>query len=464
MLRRLSPFRGAWSLEAVEAVGAGGDLQPWDALDVFTRLVEKSLVVRDVAAQSTGSARYYLYETVREYAQEKLAEHPTDRLATLGRLRDYIVALTAEGDPGLRGRDQAQWAARLADALDDVRAVLNEAALDPQGADTALRVAGNYWLAWMNRGMWKECADQVARAIAHPGADTASAPYGKALLVSGNVAFRLGDLDRAQQQYLLALEVLEKAGTDVQVGIVHMNLGNVAFSRAQHDEAQARNETALGYFRRAHEPVWVAGVLNNLSVIAIGREDVDQLEALQSEALAIYEAAGIRGSVGNGLLQLGIASYLRGDYELARQRWRRGVDLGRELQHDWLVMAMSSNLGSMEVTVGRPAEARTHLLECIERLHAMPDPAVSLPVLESTARWCADADPVLAARLLGAAIAHREALGTPLLPYERRLTDAFAAELEAKLGAEGYRRGARDGAALSIEEGLAQAERVLAAG
>src|SRR5262249_29150095 len=151
-------------------------------LDVFTRLVEKSLIVRDVAAQSTGSARYYLYETVRAYAQEKLALEPAEARATATRLRDYIVALTAEGDIGLRGRDQAQWAARLADALDDVRAVLNEAAADPKGADTGLRVAGNYWLAWMNRGMWNETAAEIARALAHPGADAASAPYGKALL------------------------------------------------------------------------------------------------------------------------------------------------------------------------------------------------------------------------------------------------------------------------------------------
>ena len=68
--------------------------------------------------------------------------------------------------------------------------------------------------------------------------------------------------------------------------------------------------------------VWIAGVLNNLSVIAIGRDDIEQLEARQSEALAIYDAAGIRGGIGLGLMQLGIASYLRGDYELARQRWR----------------------------------------------------------------------------------------------------------------------------------------------
>jgi hypothetical protein len=93
----------------------------------------------------------------------------------------------------------------------------------------------------------------------------------------------------------------------------------------------------------------------------------------------------------------------------------------------------------------------------------MPDPAVSLPVLESTARWRADSDPALAARLLGAAVGHREALGTPLFPYEKKLVDVVAAQLIAKLGEDPYRRQAQDGAALSIPDALAQAERALGA-
>jgi tetratricopeptide (TPR) repeat protein len=257
--------------------------------------------------------------------------------------------------------------------------------------------------------------------------------------------------------------VFETAGSDVQIGVAHMNLGNIAFGRAQHDEAQARYETALDYFRRARDTVWIAGVLNNLSVIAIGREDIDQIEARQGEALAVYEAAGIRGGIGLCLMQLGIASFLRADYELTRQRWQRGIDLGHEIDHGWLVMALSSNLAAMEMTVGRRDEARALLLETCARLHAMPDPAVSLPVLETAARWCADAEPTLAARLLGAAVGHRGALGTPLLPYERKMVDAVATQLIATLGEIAYLSASRDGAAMSIDDALAQVERVIGA-
>ena len=101
---------------------------------------------------------------------------------------------------------------------------------------------------------------------------------------------------------------------------------------------------------------------------------------------------------GGGRIEDRRSRYLRGDYAQARQRWQRGLDLGRELDNQWLVLALTNNLASMELTVGRFDEARVLLLECAAGLKVMPDPAISLPVLESVARFCADLDPGRAAR------------------------------------------------------------------
>ena len=68
LLARLSVFAGGWSLEAVEAVGAGGENA---ALDVLTDLVDKSLVVVDTRSERT---RYRLLEPVRQYAAALLGE------------------------------------------------------------------------------------------------------------------------------------------------------------------------------------------------------------------------------------------------------------------------------------------------------------------------------------------------------------------------------------------------------
>jgi predicted ATPase/DNA-binding XRE family transcriptional regulator len=71
LLERLAVFAGGWTLEAVETVCAGGDIQPSEVLGLLGRLVDRSLVVAEPA--SNGAFRYRLLETIREYASERLA-------------------------------------------------------------------------------------------------------------------------------------------------------------------------------------------------------------------------------------------------------------------------------------------------------------------------------------------------------------------------------------------------------
>ena len=77
LFRRLAVFAGGWSLEAAEAVGPDpdgpdGGLAREDVLDLLTRLVDQSLVLAE--APPAGPARYRLLETLRQYAQQQLAD------------------------------------------------------------------------------------------------------------------------------------------------------------------------------------------------------------------------------------------------------------------------------------------------------------------------------------------------------------------------------------------------------
>ena len=72
LFRRLSTFAGGWTLEASEAVGAGGSVEEEDVLDLLSGLVEKSLVV--AKGSDHGGVRYRLLEPIRQYAREKLKE------------------------------------------------------------------------------------------------------------------------------------------------------------------------------------------------------------------------------------------------------------------------------------------------------------------------------------------------------------------------------------------------------
>ncbi|NOT35100.1 MAG: tetratricopeptide repeat protein [Candidatus Eisenbacteria bacterium] len=253
-------------------------------------------------------------------------------------------------------------------------------------------------------------------------------PYGRALVGAGNLAWRMGELDRARGLYEQALSVLSQVGTDQQIGSVYLNLGNIAFSRGENDEAERHYEKSLDYYRRANSTIWIAGCLTNLSVIALAREDLDRLETMQSESLQINEEAGIRDGICLCLLQLGIAAYIRRDYDLGRALWDRAMALAREIDHSWSLM---------------------------------PDPSIALPIFEAVASLVADTRPAESASLLAAATALRVTLKMPLLSYELPATRDLEARLTGALSDEDLAGAREAGAQLSVVAALSAAERLV---
>jgi predicted ATPase/DNA-binding winged helix-turn-helix (wHTH) protein len=135
VLRRLAVFTGGFSLEAASAVAAQGDLTASDVVDALHSLVAKSLV----AAKVDGAiARYWLLDTMRAYALDKLCQ--------IGE-RERLTCRHAEYFRDLFERAESEWewsptAERLAEYLneiDNVRAAVDWA-FSPDG-DAAIGLA-----------------------------------------------------------------------------------------------------------------------------------------------------------------------------------------------------------------------------------------------------------------------------------------------------------------------------------
>lgn len=110
LLLRLSVFAGGCTLEAAEAVCAGEEIEAFEILDLLSCLVDQSLLY--VKHLSEGEARYYLLETIRQFAQQHLLESgelPTQHQRHLA----YFLQLAEEGDQQIRGPHQLIWTKRL---------------------------------------------------------------------------------------------------------------------------------------------------------------------------------------------------------------------------------------------------------------------------------------------------------------------------------------------------------------
>ncbi|WP_027483394.1 LuxR C-terminal-related transcriptional regulator [Deinococcus pimensis] len=102
LFARLGVFVGGFSLEAAEAV-CGEDL---DVLGGLASLVDKSLVQVDL----TGSTRYRMLETVREYALESLQASPEETDVRRAHL-DFFLALSGRVDRLVQGYGKPALAA-----------------------------------------------------------------------------------------------------------------------------------------------------------------------------------------------------------------------------------------------------------------------------------------------------------------------------------------------------------------
>jgi predicted ATPase len=149
---RLSVFAGGWTLEAAEAVGAGGDVEEEDILDLLSGLVEKSLAV--AKGFDEGRVRYRLLEPVRQYALEKLKESGEGEAAKRAHA-EYFLILAEEAEPELFGPRDVEWFDRLEEEHDNLRAALSWA-LGRAETELGLRLGGALQPFWEAHGHYSE--------------------------------------------------------------------------------------------------------------------------------------------------------------------------------------------------------------------------------------------------------------------------------------------------------------------
>ena len=271
MLRRLAVFRGSLDLPAALAVW--GDLTPDD--DPFAsicRLVDQSMLVAQPSLD--GPTSYLLLETIRQYAEERLAEagesNPT-RVLHAGWCASLVAAARDWG-----GSEQETWLVRLGAAHNDLLAALTWSLGDGGDPEGALALTANLWWYWYVRGHVAEGLVWLRRTLA------ASSP-----LSSGTRAAALR--------------------------------GASALARSSGDYAEAIRfgEQCLAMVRDLDDRQGVAGSLNSLSATALAMGRVEDAVGYAEDSLAEVRGSGNQRGLGASLTNLGTALRNLDRYEAA---------------------------------------------------------------------------------------------------------------------------------------------------
>jgi predicted ATPase/class 3 adenylate cyclase len=400
LFARLAVFRGGCTLDAAEDVVG-------TSLDVMQSLVDKSLL-------RYSQERFWMLETIREYAAERLDIQGDDDSLRQSHA-DYFLRLAEEAEPHLTGSQQAPWLERLEVEHDNFRLSLESLRRADRGGEE-LTLVGALMRFWYVHGHLREGSSRCEDALA--AHDDQSQPRLKALFGAGLLVHRLGDYQRADA---LAQERL------------------VLARRLEDGEAVATSMIALG-------------------LAAQGLGDDEGAAAAYTEAAELARAGGYTWFLGIATSNLGDLLRDQGDYVQARARLEEALEIFRQLGDERFVTVSLANLGFLAAREGRNDEAEALLREGLVYAEARVDTELAIWCLtELSALTLSKGDAKRAARLTGAMEALREETGHAPTPDLQRLSEQTRSALVSELGEEQVAAALAVGREMAFEQAMAYA-------
>jgi predicted ATPase len=390
---RLGIFRGGSTLEAAEAVAEAD-------VDTLQSLVDKSLLRHT-------RERYWMLETIREFATERVDDETRRRHA------EYFTALAEEAFPHLLA-DPGDWLDRLEREHNNLRAALDWL---QQAGETqlSLRLAGALQRFWFQKGHLAEGLRRLETALAadeSPTAARATALDGAAMLAVYEVDAVKG-ASRAEE----ALALHEALGDEWGSAVALQLLGQARAEQREFGRARAIFEECVQRFRSVGDEHYTLLAQYALSWIYTETGELERAKELVEETLGEARAAGNKRMTALSLRGLSLHARLEGRFEEA---------LG--MLHE--AYALYKTVGDRSF-VGDLLARRAHVLA-----------AAGKPI--EGARVLSKSDAVTREM----ALRRRES-------YQRRYEETVAA-IRSELDDDAFARAWEDGQALTEEEAAAQ--------
>jgi predicted ATPase len=421
---RLAVFARSFTLEAAEAVCAGDPVDAVDVVDLLGHLVDRSLLVPEDVA---GEARYRMLETIRDYAQERLADSG-EATARHTRHRDWFVGLVERARPAFfSGAVQPEWVARLAADQENLRAALHWAHDDPDGADAELSLASGLWRFWEVRGDLVEGSAWLERALSRLGGEV-SVRRASALTGAGVLAAHRGDYAAAAAFHEASLLLNRELGNALAVAAACSNRASVAIELGDLDRARQLYAEAIELGRSTGDLQGAAFSLINLADLTARMGEDAEAERLYAESIETFERFGDTWGVAHGSTRLAVAARRRGDFSTARRRYEDALAIHRRAGDRHAEARLLANLGDVAGDAGDAEGAEALYRESLALRSEMGDRIGVATVLERLAGVAEDR-PARAAFFIGAASAIREAVGAPLSAAGLARLDQFLAGL-----------------------------------
>ncbi|MBK7456108.1 MAG: tetratricopeptide repeat protein [Anaerolineales bacterium] len=364
-LRKLSVFMGGWSLEAAEAV-----CENQDALELLTRLVDKSLVSVDL--EHGNQVRYYLLETIRQYANEKLTG--SEQLSHLLDIHlDYFLKTAERIAPELYTRKMPYWLDYLETEYANLQAALEWA--QENNIEAGLHLCNALFRLWENRGEnRKEGLDWFKNFLGTKNAERTTnyawALYHVALL-SSIPTYQDSPENKKWRDECLVLA--RELGERVCVARMLEHNGFHEHMIENYDTAREILEQSLVEARAADDELAIGYVFDTLGRVARNLSDYPQARLFAEKSVAILSRMGELRRWGVALSMLGTICHDQGDWNAARKYYEQALSVAQEARERFYISLNLQYLGELVLGIGDFEQALSFLSQAYEMVQSTPD-------------------------------------------------------------------------------------------
>ena len=355
VLRYLSVFVGGWTLESAESVCDNPKI-----LDLLAHLVDKSLVTVDF--EHGGQPRYYLLETIRQYAHEKLIESGKNH-QTRDRHLDYFLRLAQKAEPELYGNRQIEWLQKLEDDKENLHAALEWSlkADIPAGR----QLAGAIWWYWDISGQISEGYKWLVLML-EAGSDSYNSTYAKLLAEAGWLAGLLGFPEKKKEFAEKSVALYQELGNEVGIAIPLITLGSIASQNSDYSRATQLLNESLNSFALAQNKWGIAFVRSMLGITAEDQGNFEQAQIFYQESLEVFRSIGDMEGFAWALYLMGGLAHRQEDYDRAIELYEQALEVERMVKSKPVKSWILNSLAVLLIYSGNYEKGTLLLEEAVE--------------------------------------------------------------------------------------------------
>jgi tetratricopeptide (TPR) repeat protein len=380
LLRRLSVFAGGWSTDGAARVAGGEPIEDWDVFDLMSALVDKSLVVADLARDEP---RYRLLESTREYAAERRRHSgDPDRLRNLA---EYMVEFYGTAELAWPTTPTESWLEAYGPEIENLRAAIDWAF--GRDGDPVLGVA---LVARADRiveelSLGAELRRWSETALQHLGP---AIPEIEIVRIRDAVTTHIVGIGQASivptRRETVALA--RACGDPLLLG---RTLARLAFSLTRpgepNEEARALFDEAIRTLGSVGSNKLLATAQSGYAALHLVSGDAATARHLAEEALAICRRFGHRNGILGCNAVLAEADYAQGDVIEAIERAEEGLAAARDQNAMNRVCLLLTNLAAYRLALDQVAQGRAAAREALGLARALDHEAGAMFCLEHLA-------------------------------------------------------------------------------